>query len=387
MVEAAASVDTRAQIVALVRDFARRDVEPVAARLEPDDAYPAELVDRMAGLGLFGITIPERYGGMGLDHTTFAIIFEELARAWMSLTGPIGTHHVMAQVVVDHGTSEQKARWLPRMAAGELRGGLALTESSGGSDVQALQTTATRDGDDYIVTGSKMFITNGEHGGGFAVLVKTDPSADPPYRGMSCLIVEKPTEGFSVGREPDKLGYRGVDTCELIFDRARVPAANLVGGKEGKGFGQVMSALESGRINVAARAVGVAQAAFDAAARYSRQRETFGKPISEHQAIQLALADMGTKIQAARLLTHSAAEKKDRGERADLESGMAKYYSSEICSQVTMDAMRIHGGYGYIKDLPIERYYRDAPLMILGEGTNEVLRLLIARRLLDRYRQ
>ena len=387
MVEAAASVDTRAQIVALVRDFARRDVEPVAARLEPDDAYPAELVDRMAGLGLFGITIPERYGGMGLDHTTFAIIFEELARAWMSLTGPIGTHHVMAQVVVDHGTSEQKARWLPRMAAGELRGGLALTESSGGSDVQALQTTATRDGDDYIVTGSKMFITNGEHGGGFAVLVKTDPSADPPYRGMSCLIVEKPTEGFSVGRKLDKLGYRGVDTCELIFDRARVPAANLVGGKEGKGFGQVMSALESGRINVAARAVGVAQAAFDAAARYSRQRETFGKPISEHQAIQLALADMGTKIQAARLLTHSAAEKKDRGERADLESGMAKYYSSEICSQVTMDAMRIHGGYGYIKDLPIERYYRDAPLMILGEGTNEVLRLLIARRLLDRYRQ
>ncbi len=384
--KAPASVDTRAQIVALVRDFARRDVAPVAARLEPDDAYPAELVDRMAELGLFGITIPEPYGGMGLDHTTFAIIFEELAKAWMSLTGPIGTHHVMAQVIGDHGTSEQKARWLPRMAAGELRGGLALTEPGGGSDVQALKTVATRDGEDYIVTGSKMFITNGQHGGGFAVLVKTDPSADPPYRGMSSLIVEKPTEGFSVGRKLDKLGYRGVDTCELIFDRARVPAANLVGGIEGKGFGQVMSALEGGRINVAARAVGVAQAAFDAAARYSRQRETFGKPISEHQAIQLALADMGTKIQAARLLTHSAAEKKDRGERADLESGMAKYYSSEICSQVTMDAMRIHGGYGYIKDLPIERYYRDAPLMILGEGTNEVLRLLIARRLLDRYK-
>ena len=384
--KAAASVDTRAQIVALVRDFARRDVEQVAALLEPDDGYPAELVDRMAALGLFGITIPERYGGMGLDHTTFAIIFEELAKAWMSLTGPIGTHHVMAQVIVDHGTSEQKARLLPAMAAGELRGGLALTEPGGGSDVQALQTIATRDGDDYIVTGSKMFITNGQHGGGFAVLAKTDPSADPPHRGMSCLIVEKPTQGFSVGRKLDKLGYRGVDTCELIFDRARVPASNLVGGVEGKGFGQVMSALESGRINVAARAVGVAQAAFDAAARYSRQRETFGKPISEHQAIQLALADMGTKIQAARLLTHSAAEKKDRGERADLESGMAKYYSSEICSQVTMDAMRIHGGYGYIKDLPIERYYRDAPLMILGEGTNEVLRLLIARRLLDRYK-
>ncbi len=384
--KAAASVDTRAQIVALVRDFARREVEQVAARLEPDDEYPAELVDRMAALGLFGITIPERYGGMGLDHTTFAIIFEELAKAWMSLTGPIGTHHVMAQVIADYGTGEQKARWLPAMAAGELRGGLALTEPGGGSDVQALQTIAKRDGDDYIVTGSKMFITNGQHGGGFAVLAKTDPSADPPYRGMSCLIVEKPTRGFSVGRKLDKLGYRGVDTCELIFDRARVPAANLVGGTEGKGFGQVMSALESGRINVAARAVGVAQAAFDAAARYSRQRETFGKPISEHQAIQLALADMGTKIQAARLLTHSAAEKKDRGERADLESGMAKYYSSEICSQVTMDAMRIHGGYGYIKDLPIERYYRDAPLMILGEGTNEVLRLLIARRLLDRYK-
>lgn len=372
--------------MALVRNFARREVEPVAAELEPDDLYPADLVDRMAGLGLFGITIPERYGGMGLDHTTFAIIFEELAKAWMSLTGPIGTHHVMAQVIADHGTPEQKDRWLPKMAVGELRGGLALTESGGGSDVQALKTVATRDGDDYIITGSKMFITNAQHGGGFAVLAKTDPDADPPYRGMSCFIVEKSTEGFSVGRKLDKLGYRGVDTCELIFDHARVSSANLVGEVEGKGFAQVMSALESGRINVAARAVGVAQAAFEASARYSQQRESFGKPIADHQAIQLTLADMGTQIQAARLLTHDAAEKKDRGERVDLESGMAKYFASEMCSRVTMDAMRIHGGYGYIKDLPIERYYRDAPLMILGEGTNEVLRLLIARRLLDGYK-
>jgi alkylation response protein AidB-like acyl-CoA dehydrogenase len=380
------SAETKAQIVALVRDFARRDVEPVAAELEPDDIYPVDLVDRMADLGLFGITIPERYGGMGLDHTTFAIIFEELAKAWMSLTGPIGTHHVMAQVISDHGTTEQKEKWLPRMAAGELRGGLALTEPGGGSDVQALQTVAKRDGDDYILTGSKLFITNAQHGGGFAVLTKTDPHADPVHRGMSCFIVEKPTDGFSVGRKLDKLGYRGVDTSELLFERARVPAANLVGGEEGRGFGQVMSALESGRINVAARAVGVAQAAFDASARYSQQRRTFGKPISRHQAVALTLADMGTKIQAARLLTHSAAEKKDRGERADLESGMAKYFASEMCATVTLDAMRIHGGYGYIKDLPIERYYRDAPLMIIGEGTNEVLKLLIARRLLDGYK-
>ena len=381
-----ASADTRAQIVALVRDFARRDVEPVAAELEPDDTYPAELVDRMADLGLFGITIPEQYGGLGLDHTTFAIIFEELAKVWMSLTGPIGTHHVMAQVIAESGTPEQRERWLPRMAAGELRGGLALTEPGGGSDVKALQTIARRDGDHYVITGSKLFITNAANGGGFAVLTKTDPDADPVHRGMSCFIVEKPTEGFSVGRKLDKLGYRGVDTSELIFDQARVPVANLVGGEEGRGFGQVMSALESGRINVAARAVGVAQAAFDASARYAKQRHTFGRPIAEHQAIQLTLAVMGTKIHAARLMTHNAAEIKDRGERADLESGMAKYFASETCAQVTMDAMRVHGGYGYIKDLPIERYYRDAPLMIIGEGTNEILKLLIARRLLDGYK-
>ncbi len=381
-----ANAETRAQIVALVRDFARRDVEPVASELEPDDIYPVELVDRMAELGLFGITIPERYGGLGLDHTTFAVIFEELAKAWMSLTGPIGTHHVMAQIIAESGTGEQKEKWLPRMAAGELRGGLALTEPGGGSDVQALETVAKRDGDDYVLTGSKLFITNAEHGGGFAVLAKTNPQADPVHRGMSCFIVEKPTAGFSVGRKLDKLGYRGVDTSELLFEQARVPVANLVGGDEGRGFGQVMAALESGRINVAARAVGVAQAAFDASARYAQQRETFGKPIAQHQAVALTLADMGTSIQAARLLTHHAAEKKDRGERADLESGMAKYFASEMCATVTMDAMRVHGGYGYIKDLPIERYYRDAPLMILGEGTNEVLKLLIARRLLDGYK-
>ncbi len=375
--------EARAQIVALVRDFARREVEPVAREMEADDVYPAALVDRMAELGLFGITIPEGHGGLGLDHTTFAVIFEELSRAWMSLTGPIGTHHVMAAVIADHGTDDQRRRWLPAMASGELRGGLALTEPGGGSDVKGLRTAAERDGDHYVLTGSKMFITNGQHGGGFAVLARTDPAADPPHRGLSCFVVERPTEGFGVGKKLDKLGYRGVDTCELVFDRARVPAGNLVGGAEGRGFGQVMSALEGGRINVAARAVGVAQAAFDAAARYSRQRETFGKPISDHQAIALSLADMGTSIHAARLLTRSAAEKRDRGERADLESAMAKYFASEVCSKVTMDAMRIHGGYGYIKDLPIERYYRDAPLMILGEGTNEVLRLLIARRLLE----
>ena len=377
--------DQTAQIVDLVREFVRRDVEPVASKYDNEDVYPAELADRMAELGLFGIIIPEEYGGLALDHATFATIFLELAKGWMSLTGILGTHHVMASIIANGGTEQQKRRFLPRMATGELRGGLALTEPEAGSDVQNIRTAAVRDGDDYVIDGSKLFITNAERGHGFAVLAKTDASADPPYRGISCFIVEKSGSGVEVGQHFDKLGYRGVDTAELLFRDCRVPASNLVGEVEGRGFSQVMAALESGRINVAARAVGVATAALEAAVKYAQQRETFGVPIARHQAIQIKLADMATKIEAARLLTYEAARKKDLGERVDLEAGMAKLFASEVCGEVTLEAMRIHGGYGYVKDYPVERYYRDAPLMIIGEGTNEMQKLIIARRLLEKY--
>ena len=376
--------EARSQIVNLVKDFVRREVEPVAAQLDRDDTVPLDLIDKMKELGLFGITVPEEYGGMGLDYTTFALIFEEMSKSFMSITGAIGTHHIMTYLLTHYGTEEQKRHFLPDLASGRKRGGLALTEPGGGTDVANLQVTADKDGEEYVINGSKMFITNGRYGDTFCLLARTDRNAVPNHRGISAFIVEKGGDGFKVGRDLEKLGYRGLDTCELIFEDYRIPAENLVGMEESKGFGQVMSGLETGRINVAARAVGVAQAAFEAAIRYSQQRETFGVPISQHQAIQLKLADMATKIQAARLLTYDAAAKKDSGARVDLETGMAKLFASEICGEVTMDAMRIHGGYGYIKESPVERYYRDAPLMIIGEGTNEILRLVIARQLLRR---
>ncbi len=381
------SEETRSQIVDLVREFVRRDVEPVASRYDHEDIYPAELIETMREMGLFGITIPEKYGGLGLDHVTLAIIFEELSKGWMSVCGPIGTHLLMASIIAEHGTDEQKRQVLPGMANGEIRGGLGLTEPEAGSDVQGISTTAVRDGEEYVLNGRKMFITNAKNGNAYAVLAKTDPESDPPYRGMSCFIVHKPNPGLTVGQHIDKLGYRGVDTGELVFDDCRVGAEDMIGGIEGRGFHQVMSGLESGRINVAARAVGVATAAFEAAISYAQRRKAFGVPISQHQAIQLKLAEMGTKIEAARLLTMSAAEKRDRGERVDLAAGMAKLYASEICGEVAMEAMRIHGGAGYTKEFPVERYYRDAPLMIIGEGTNEMQKLVIARRLLERYRE
>ena len=376
--------EARTQIVNMVREFVRRDVEPVAAHLDKEDIVPHDLIDKMKEMGLFGITVPEEYGGLGLDYTTFASIFEEISKGFMSLTGPIGTHHILTYVLTHYGTEEQKQRFLPDLAAGRKRGGLALTEPSGGSDVAALETTADKDGEEYVINGTKMFISNGRYGDSFCLLARTDRTAEPKHKGLSCFVVEKGGPGFRVGRDLDKLGYRGVDTCELHFEDFRVPVENLVGEVEGQGFGQVMSGLETGRINIAARAVGVAQAAFNAAIKYAQQRHTFGVPIAEHQAIQLKLADMATKIQAARLLTYDAAAKKELGDRVDLESGMAKLFASETCQEVTLDAMRIHGGYGYIKESPVERYYRDAPLMIIGEGTNEVMQLLIARQLLRR---
>lgn len=378
------SEEARKQIVSLVRDFVRRDVEPIANTYDNEDIYPHELIPTMRELGLFGINIPTEYGGLGLDFTTFAMIFEELSKGWMSVSGIIGTHHILSHVVATYGTVEQKVRILPKMATGEIRGGLALTESEAGSDAQNISTTAVKDGEEYIINGRKMFISNGDNGNAFALMAKTNPESDPKHRGISCFIFEKPTQGFKVGQHLDKLGYRGLDTCELIFDDCRVPAENLVGGEEGRGFGQVMNGLETGRINVAARAVGVAQAALDAALSYSKKRLAFGKAISEHQAIQLKLAEMATKVHAARLMVYDAAQKLDSGERNDLEAAMAKLFASEVCGEVAMEAMRVHGGVGYTKDLPVERYYRDAPLMIIGEGTNEIMKLVIAKRLLNK---
>ncbi|MBP1685243.1 MAG: acyl-CoA dehydrogenase [Deltaproteobacteria bacterium] len=375
--------DVREQILATVRRFVQREVMPVAGELEHRNEYPHALVGRLRELGLFGATIPEAYGGLGLDCTTYAMVVEELCRGWMSLSGVLNTHLLLAYLLYTHGTEEQRRRYLPAMARGEHRGALCLTEPEAGSDVQSLRTTAVRDGDWYVLNGSKTFITNARHGTLYAIAAKTDLHAEPPYRGISMFVGEKGA-GTRVGRDIDKLGYKGIDTCELTFEDYRLPSTNLIGGTEGRGFSQVMSALEVGRINIAARAVGVAAAAFTHAIDYARHRRTFGKPIAEHQAIQLKLADMATKIEAARLLTYQAAERKDRGARCDLEAGMAKLFASETCLEVAIEAMRVLGGYGYTTAFPIERYYRDAPLLIIGEGTNEIQRLVIARQLLQR---
>jgi alkylation response protein AidB-like acyl-CoA dehydrogenase len=371
-------------IINTIREFVKREVLPVASTMEHADEYPTHLVERMKEMGLFGATIPEEYGGLGLDTVTYARIIEEMSKGWMSLTGILNSHLIMAYIVTTFGTEGQKQRFLPLMATGEKRGGICITEPDAGTDVQAITTRAVRDGDDYVVNGTKMLITNGRNGNTFALVCKTDLTSEPAYRGISVFIAEK-GPGFSVARDIPKLGYKGVDTSELVFDDYRVPAANLVGGEEGRGFGQVMSGLELGRINVAARAVGVARAALEAAVMYAQQRKTFGKPIAEHQAIQLKLGDMATQVQAARLLVEHAAQKKSQGHRVDLEAGMAKLFASEMCLQVSTEALRIHGGYGYTKDLPVERYYRDAPLMIIGEGTNEIQKMVIARNLLKQY--
>ncbi|MCH8194516.1 MAG: acyl-CoA dehydrogenase family protein [Chloroflexi bacterium] len=374
------------QIVAMIRDFVKRDIEPVASEMDHDDIYPAEIVEKMKTLGLFGCIIDEEYGGMGLDYTTYAMIIEEICKGWMSIAGVINSHLIMAYIVQTYGSDDMKRAYLPAMASGEKRGGIALTEPNCGSDVAAIETSAVRDGDDYVINGNKMMITNGEQGTTFAVLAKTDKEVRPGHRGISCFILEK-GPGFRSGRHLEKLGYRGIDTSELIFEDFHAPATSLVGDEENQGFYQMMSALEVGRINIAARAVGVATAAFETAIAYAQQRRTMGKPIAEHQSIQIKLADMYTKIEAARLLTYQAAAKKDAGERCDLEAGMAKLFASEMCAEVTLEAMRIHGGYGYFKDYVVERYYRDAPLMIIGEGTSEIQKLVIARNLLKKYKQ
>jgi alkylation response protein AidB-like acyl-CoA dehydrogenase len=379
------ATELRAEIVSTVQRFVEREVLPVASELEHHNEYPHALVERMKALGLFGATIPAEYGGLGLDVTTYAMVVEQLCKGWMSLSGVLNTHLMLAFMLKTHGTEDQKQRYLPAMARGEHRGALCLTEPHAGSDVQRIRTGAVRCGDTYVLNGSKMFITNARYGTLYAIAAKTDKDADPPYKGISMFVGER-GPGLTVSRDIDKLGYKGIETCEVNLEDYAVPAANLIGGTEGQGFFQVMSGLEVGRINIAARAVGVAQAAFDQAIRYAQQRETFGKPIAEHQAIQLKLADMATHIEAARLLTYQAATKKDGGERCDIEAGMAKLFASETCLEVATDAMRILGGYGYTQEFPVERYYRDAPLMIIGEGTNEIQRLVIARQLLQRHK-
>ena len=378
--------DERQALIDEIRRFVEREVMPVARELEHADQYPDELVEKLKHMGVFSATIPEAYGGLGLDFSTYAQIIEQLSRGWMSLAGVVNTHILVAYMIATYGSEEQRQRFLPRMASGEQRGALGLSEASGGSDVQAIAMTAGRSGDDYILNGSKLWVTNGVRAGIYAVLARTDPASVPPHRGMSLCLVERERPGVSPARTFDKLGYKGVETAEVVFDAVRVPAANLLGGREGQGFKHAMSGLEVGRINVAARAVGVAQAAFEDAIKYAQQRHTFGQPIAQHQAIQFKLADMATRIEAARLLVEQAARKKDRGERCDLEAGMAKLFASEMCQHVTLEALRIFGGYGYTKEFNVERYYRDAPLMVVGEGTNEIQSLVIARQLLERYK-
>ncbi|HEY3711353.1 MAG TPA: acyl-CoA dehydrogenase family protein [Amycolatopsis sp.] len=372
------------EIVALVGEFVDKEVRPVAQELDHANTYPEQLIERMKAMGVFGLAIPEPWGEAKVSAQCYAAVTEELARGWMSLAGAMGGHTVVAKLLVAFGTREQQDAYLPRMATGELRATMALTEPGGGSDLQALRTTARRDGGEYVVNGSKTWITNARRSGLIALLCKTDPAAQPAHRGISILLAE-PGPGFHVSRDLPKLGYKGVESCELAFDDFRVPASALLGGAEGEGFAQMMRGLEIGRIQVACRALGVGRAALEDSLRYAQERETFGKPIWLHQSIGNYLADMATKLEAARQLVHYAARRYDSGERADMEAGMAKLFASETAMEVALNAMRIHGGYGYSTEFDVERYFRDAPLMIVGEGTNEIQRTVIARQLVKRH--
>lgn len=372
-------------ILDMLDRFLAAEVQPHVHKLEQNDIYPEEIVEKMKKMGLFGCLIAPEYGGLGLSTVTYAKIIERMSAVWMSISGIINSHVIMAMTVQRNGTEEQKRTFLPRFATGELRGGVGLTEPDCGTDLQAIRTTARRDGDKYIVNGSKMWITNSMYGNCLALLVKTDPQAMPRHRGMSLLIAEK-GKGFVVSKKLEKLGYKGIDTCALNFDDYEVDASRLIGGVEGKGLQQILNGLELGRINVAARGLGVAQAALTEALAYSQTRKTFGKPICEHQAIQLKLGEMATRTEASRLLVYSAAAAYDKGERCDAEAGMAKYFATEAGMENSLEAMRIFGGYGYSKEYNVERLYRDAPLLLIGEGTNEMQRIIIAKQMIERNR-
>jgi alkylation response protein AidB-like acyl-CoA dehydrogenase len=392
--------DEQKAITEMVRQFADEQIIPNAEHYDHEDSFPEPIVEQMKELGLFGVTIPEEYGGMGLDLTTYAMIVEELSRGWISISGIVNTHFIGSYLLMKFGTEEQKQRYLPRMATGEIRAAFSLSEPEVGSDVQGIKTSAkkTSDGEHYEINGAKMWVTNGLLSSIVFVLVKTDPQAEPRYKGMTCFIAEKepgvsentgPYQGFNIPPKIKKLGYKGVESTELVFDGYKTPVDSILGGEEeglGQGFVQMMDALEVGRVNVAARGVGIAQRALELALRYSQERKAFGKPIAQHQAIQFKLADMATQVEAARLLTLRAARLKDAGERSDLEAGMAKLFASEAGRFCVEEAFRIHGGYGYSKEYEIERLYRDAPLLLIGEGTSEIQRMVIGRKLLQRHK-
>jgi len=385
IVERSQTAENERLVLEMVDKFLEAEVKPHVRALEHDDIYPSEIVEKMKEMGLFGCIIAPEYGGLGLSTSTYAKIIERMSAVWMSISGIVNSHLIMSMVVQRNGTEEQKASFLPRFATGELRGGVGLTEPDCGTDLQAIRTVAKRVGGEYVVNGRKTWITNSLYGNCLALLVKTDANAKPRHKGMSLLIAEK-GPGFTVNRKLEKLGYKGIDTCELSFDDYKVPADRLIGGVEGRGLHQILNGLELGRINVAARGVGIANAALKEAVAYSQVRKTFGKPICEHQAIQLKLGEMATRLEAARLLTYRAAEAYDLGERCDMEAGMAKLFATEAALENSLEAMRIHGGYGYSKEFNIERLYRDAPLLIIGEGTNEMQRIIIAKQLIERNR-
>ncbi len=368
---------------AVLRDFVEKEIKPVANEWERSGRYPTEIVKGLADMGLFGMTIPEEYGGLDIDMVSFALVFEELARGWMGIAGILGSHSLSCWMIAKHGTEEQKQKYLPELATGKRRTGIGLTEPGAGTDLQGIRTTAKREGDEYVINGTKMWITNARYANPLPVLVKTDPDASPAHKGMSVILVEAGTPGFTVSRDIGKLGYKGPESCEVVLDNVRVPVENLLGGVEGRGMQQVLSGLESGRINIAARSVGIAQAAYEAALDYAKNRHAFGQPISEFQAIQLKIATIATQTQAARLITYWAASKADAGERVDMESGMAKYFASEVAIEASLEAMRIHGGYGYSTEYVVERLYRDAPLMSIGEGTNDIMKTIISKSLVS----
>ncbi len=372
-----------AAMVAVVRDFVNREVRPAVRELEQSDTYPEQLIDRMKSLGVFGLAVPERWGGLAVTASAYVAVTEELARGWMSLAGAMGGHSVVATLITNFGTPAQQERYLPAMATGEVRATMALTEPGGGSDLQAMRTVASPDGDDYVIGGTKTWITNARRSQLIALMCKTDPAASPTSKGISILLVEK-GPGFTLSRDLPKLGYKGVESCEISMEGFRVPSTTLLGEVEGRGFAQMMRGLEIGRIQVAARALGVGRAALEDSLAYAQQRESFGKPIWQHQSVGNYLADMATKLEAARQLVLHAARTYDSGRRADLEAGMAKLFASETAMEIALDAMRIHGGYGYSTEFDVERYFRDAPLMIVGEGTNEIQRNVIVRQLVER---
>ena len=385
--------EVQTEILSTVRTFVEKEILPYATDLEHKDEFPEAIVEGMKEMGLFGLMIPEEYGGLGESLLTYALVVEEIARGWMSVSGVINTHFIVAYMVAQHGTEEQKTRLLPRMATGEVRGAFSMSEPGCGSDVSAITTRARRDGDDYVLDGSKMWLTNGARAGVVATLVKTDEGADSVYRNMTTFLVEKEPgygeqDGLTIPGKIEKLGYKGVETTEMIFDGHRVPAAAVLGGEDGRGQGfyQMMDGVEVGRVNVAARACGIAIRAFELGVRYAQQRETFGQQIARHQGIAFKLAEMATKVEAAHLMMVNAARLKDSGQRNDVEAGMAKYLSSEYCWEVVQDSFRIHGGYGYSKEYEIERLFREAPFLLIGEGTSEIQKTIISRGLLRDYR-